>query len=129
MVKRSDKKPSSENYSFIKETIKEHPTDKKSPVKKFLTAAVCGVIFGGCAVGTVALFLPGVIETIEDSTDHHTEVTLVPAVTEAPADLKEQEQTETGEGTANTKESGQNEAQSSTAEDIAAKDTAAGIGK
>ena len=44
MVKRSDKKPSSENYSFIKETIKEHPTDKKSPVKKFLTAAVCGVI-------------------------------------------------------------------------------------
>ena len=50
MVKRSDKKPSSENYSFIKETIKEHPTDKKSPVKKFLTAAVCGVIFGGCAV-------------------------------------------------------------------------------
>ena len=125
MVKRSDKKPSSENYSFIKETIKEHPTDKKNPVKKFLTAAVCGVIFGGCAVGTVALFLPGVIETIEDSTDHHTEVTLVPAVTEAPADLKEQEQTETGEGTANTRESGQNEAQSSTAEDIAAKDTAA----
>ena len=125
MVKRSDKKPSSENYSFIKETIKEHPTDKKSPVKKFLTAAVCGVIFGGCAIGTVALFLPGVIETIEDSTDHHTEVTLVPAVTEAPADLKEQEQTETGEGTANTRESGQNEAQSSTAEDIAAKDTAA----
>lgn len=30
MVKRSDKKPSSENYSFIKETIKEHPTDKKA---------------------------------------------------------------------------------------------------
>ena len=52
MVKRSDKKPSSENYSFIKETIKEHPTDKKSPAKKFLTVAVCGVIFGGCAVGT-----------------------------------------------------------------------------
>ena len=46
MVKRSDKKPSSENYSFIKETIKERPTDRKSPVKKFLTAAVCGVIFG-----------------------------------------------------------------------------------
>ena len=45
MVKRSDKKPSSENYSFIKETIKERPTDRKSPVKKFLTAAVCGVIF------------------------------------------------------------------------------------
>ena len=122
MVKRSDKKPSSENYSFIKETIKERPTDRKSPVKKFLTAAVCGVIFGGCAVGTVALFLPGVIETIEDSPDHHTEVTLVPAVTEAPTDLKEQEQTETGEGTANTRESDQNEAQSSTAEDIAAKD-------
>ena len=119
MVKRSDKKPSSENYSFIKETIKERPADRKSPVKKFLTAAVCGVFFGGCAVGTVALFLPGVIETIEDSTDHHTEVSLVPAVTEAPADLKEQGQTETEEGTANTKESGQNETQSSTAGDIA----------
>ena len=125
MVKRSDKKPSSENYSFIKETIKERPTDRKSPVKKFLTAAVCGVIFGGCAVGTVALFLPGVIETIEDSTDHHTEVTLVPAVTEVPAGRKEQEQTETGEGMANTKVSGQNEAQSSTAEDIAVKDMVA----
>lgn len=34
MVKRSDKKPSSENYSFIKETIKEHPTDKKKPCKE-----------------------------------------------------------------------------------------------
>lgn len=28
MVKRSDKKPSSENYSFIKETIKERQTEK-----------------------------------------------------------------------------------------------------
>ena len=48
MVKRSDKKPSSENYSFIKETIKERPTDRKSPVKKFLTAAVWWCDFGGC---------------------------------------------------------------------------------
>lgn len=35
MVKRSDKKPSSENYSFIKETIKEHPTDKKALQRNF----------------------------------------------------------------------------------------------
>lgn len=52
---RNDKKASSENYSFIKETIKEQPTDRKRLAGKFLTAAVCGVIFGACAAGTMAL--------------------------------------------------------------------------
>lgn len=51
---RNDKKASSENYSFIKETIKEQPTDRKRLAGKFLTAAVCGVIFGACAAGTMA---------------------------------------------------------------------------
>lgn len=123
MVKRSDKKPSSENYSFIKETIKERPTDRKILIKKFLTAAVCGVIFGGCAVGTAALFLPGVIESLEDSTDHHTEVTLVPSVTEAPADLKEQEKTAAGEETEDMKTVGQDTGQSLVTGDIAAENT------
>ena len=44
MVKRNDKEPSSENYPFIKETIKERPADRKMLLHKFLTAAVCGVI-------------------------------------------------------------------------------------
>ncbi len=56
MVKRSDKRNILGELFFYKGDNKRHPTDKKSPVKKFLTAAVCGVIFGGCAVGTVALF-------------------------------------------------------------------------
>ena len=60
MVKRNDKEPSSENYPFIKETIKERPADRKMLLHKFLTAAVCGVILGGCAAGTVALILPEV---------------------------------------------------------------------
>ena len=55
MVKRNDKEPSSENYPFIKETIKERPADRKMLLHKFLTAAVCGVIFGGCAAGTAAV--------------------------------------------------------------------------
>ena len=81
MVKRNDKKPSSENYPFIKETIKERPIDKKDLTRKFLTAAVCGVIFGGCAVGTMALLIPEALESLGKSSEQRTEITLAPSVT------------------------------------------------
>ena len=116
MVKRSDKKPSSENYSFIKETIKERPTERKSIIKKFLTAAVCGAIFGGCAVGTVALFMPELIDSLENSADHRAEVTLAPSVAVASDSQNEQKEMNAGDtGVENTKEP-ESEEQSGTAD-------------
>ncbi|MBU5481617.1 S1C family serine protease [Blautia sp. MSJ-19] len=97
MTKRNDGKTSSENYPFIKETIKERPTDRKLLIRKFLTAAACGVIFGGCAAGTITVFLPGTIRSLWDSSEQHTDVTLAPSVT-AMADedhTKEKSVTET----------------------------------
>lgn len=81
MVKRNDKKPSSENYSFIKETIKEQPTDRRKLLGKFLTAAVCGVIFGSCAACTMALIVPGALEKIGTGSEQKATVTLTPSVT------------------------------------------------
>ena len=84
MTKRNDKKTSSENYPFIKETIKERPTDWNTLVRKLLTAAVCGVVFGGCAAGTAAVLLPGTITSLKGSSEQHTDVTLAPSVTAVP---------------------------------------------
>lgn len=77
---RNDKKASSENYSFIKETIKEQPTDRKRLAGKFLTAAVCGVIFGACAAGTMALIVPKTLERFGTAPDQKAVVTLTPSV-------------------------------------------------
>ena len=57
MANRNDKEISSENYTFIKETIKEQPTKTGLPAK-ILTAALCGVIFGSCAACAMALIVP-----------------------------------------------------------------------
>lgn len=76
----NDKKASSENYSFIKETIKEQPTDRKRLAGKFLTAAVCGVIFGACAAGTMALIVPKALERFGTAPDQKAVVTLTPSV-------------------------------------------------
>lgn len=77
---RNDKKASSENYSFIKETIKEQPTDRKRLAGKVLTAAVCGVIFGACAAGTMALIVPKALERFGTAPDQKAVVTLTPSV-------------------------------------------------
>lgn len=84
MTKRNDKKTSSENYPFIKETIKERPADRKVIIRKLLTAAACGVIFGGCAAGTVAVLLPGMVQSLRGSSEQHINVTLAPSVTAVP---------------------------------------------
>lgn len=77
---RNDKKASSENYSFIKETIKEQPTDRKRLAGKFLMEAVCGVIFGACAAGTMALIVPKALERFGTAPDQKAVVTLTPSV-------------------------------------------------
>lgn len=104
MVKRNDKEPSSENYPFIKETIKERPADRKMLLHKFLTAAVCGVIFGGCAAGTVALILPEVAPSLRKHSEQYTDVTLVPSVT-AASRVDEAEDENASTALANTKPS------------------------
>ena len=63
MAKRNDKEISSENYTFIKETIKEQPTKTGLPAK-ILTAALCGVIFGSCAACAMALIVPKALEKL-----------------------------------------------------------------
>ena len=77
---RNDKKASSDNYYFIKETIKEQPTDRKRLAGKFLTAAVCGVIFGACAAGTMALIVPKALERFGTAPDQKAVVTLTSSV-------------------------------------------------
>lgn len=82
MVKRNDRQPSSENYPFIKETIKERPIDKKNLLHKILTAAICGVIFGSSAAGTAALILPEIVQSMGTTSKQREDVTLVPDETE-----------------------------------------------
>ena len=77
MVKRNDIQPSSENYPFIKETIKERPTDKKNLLHKILMAAFCGVIFGGSAAGTAALVFPGIVQSMGGISKQREDVTMV----------------------------------------------------
>lgn len=89
MVKQNDKRPSSENYPFIKETIKERPSDRKMLIRKFLTVAVCGVIFGGCAAVTISVLLPEVAEP----SGKHTNITLAPSDTAMPESVKKSEET------------------------------------
>lgn len=104
MVKRNDKEPSSENYPFIKETIKERPSDRKLLVHKFLTAAVCGVIFGGCAAGTAALILPETAQSLGKHKEQYSNVTLAPSVTAAPC-VNEAEDESTSAALENNKSS------------------------
>ena len=78
MAKRNDKEISSENYTFIKETIKEQPT-KTGLSAKILTAALCGVIFGSCAACAMALIVPKALEKLGSVAEQKAVVTLTPA--------------------------------------------------
>lgn len=82
MAKRNDKEISSENYTFIKETIKEQPTKTGLPAK-ILTAALCGVIFGSCATCAMALIVPKALEKLGSVAEQKAVVTLTPAAKES----------------------------------------------
>ena len=82
MAKRNDKEISSENYTFIKETIKEQPTKTGLPAK-ILTAALCGVIFGSCAACAMALIVPKALEKLGSVAEQKAVVTLTPAAKES----------------------------------------------
>lgn len=52
-----------QDYSFIKETIKQK--DKKATRKKLAVAAACGIVFGLCAVFTFMLCMPWIMDMLE----------------------------------------------------------------
>ena len=57
MTDRNNRNSLQDKHPFIKETIKEPPSDRKSVAKKLLLASVCGVLFGAC--GNHGSVLPG----------------------------------------------------------------------
>lgn len=79
MTDRNNKKPSEDRYPFIKETIKEPPARRTPIVRKFLTASLCGILFGVCATAAMAVFFPGIIQKLDDSKGENEMVTLTPA--------------------------------------------------
>lgn len=69
-----------ESYPFIKETIKQSPIDKSAVLKKMATAAICGIVFGLCAIFTILVCMPGVIKKAEQESKSNHIVQLTPAV-------------------------------------------------
>ncbi|HIZ22840.1 MAG TPA: S1C family serine protease [Candidatus Blautia faecigallinarum] len=62
MKDRRDNASGSENYHFIKETIKEKPSNTKSILKKAFCLAAGGAVLGCCAAFAFAAFLPAAVE-------------------------------------------------------------------
>lgn len=84
MKDRRDKDIGSENYHFIKETIKEKTDGKKYILKKAAVCAGGGVIFGFCAVFTFVILFPWVVGKVEQSHQQKVDVELsgAPGLTE-----------------------------------------------
>ena len=101
MTDRNNRNSLQDKHPFIKETIKEPPSDRKAVAKKLLLASVCGVLFGACAVATMALFYPGILQKIEGSTGSTATVTLSP---EKNNDEQEKETTENTDRTETQKD-------------------------
>ena len=101
MTDRNNRNSLQDKHPFIKETIKEPPSDRKSVAKKLLLASVCGVLFGACAVATMVLFYPGILQKIEGSTGSTATVTLSP---EKNNDEQEKETTENTDRTETQKD-------------------------
>lgn len=62
MSNKKDKRQESENYRFMKETIKKSPIDKGRCAKRILGIAAGGVLFGVCAALTIAAVFPKAAE-------------------------------------------------------------------
>lgn len=76
MKDRRDRASGSENYHFIKETIKESAFDKKLFFKRTLACATGGLLFGCCAVFAFAAFFPWAVEKIGPSHEKKVDVEL-----------------------------------------------------
>lgn len=76
MKDRRDKDFGSENYHFIKETIKEKPYGKNLVLKKAAAYAAGGMVFGVCAVFTFVALFPWVVEMSGSSRQKKVDVEL-----------------------------------------------------
>lgn len=63
-----------QEYQFIKETVKKQPKENGSLLRRLLMIAGCGVLFGGCAAVTFASVFP-VMADREENTQQKIELT------------------------------------------------------
>ncbi len=64
MKDRKDKASGSENYHFIKETIKKKPSNKKVVIQRAVGLAMGGILLGGCAAFAFVAFLPTAVDKL-----------------------------------------------------------------
>ena len=62
-------KMDTQEYQFIKETVKKQPKENGSLLRRLLMIAGCGVLFGGCAAVTFASVFPVMADRAENRTD------------------------------------------------------------
>ena len=67
-------KMDTQEYQFIKETVKKQPKENGSLLRRLLMIAGCGVLFGGCAAVTFASVFP-VMADREENTQQKIELT------------------------------------------------------
>ena len=69
-----DRRENTQEYQFIKETVKKQPKENGSLLRRLLMIAGCGVLFGGCAAVTFASVFP-VMADREENTQQKIELT------------------------------------------------------
>ena len=62
-------KMDTQEYQFIKETVKKQPKENGSLLRRLLMIAGCGVLFGGCAAVTFASVFPVMADREENRID------------------------------------------------------------
>ena len=67
-------KMDTQEYQFIKETVKKQPKENGSLLRRLLMIAGCGVLFGSCAAVTFASVFP-VMADREENTQQKIELT------------------------------------------------------
>lgn len=103
-----------QDYSFIKETIKQK--DKKATRKKLAVAAACGIVFGLCAVSTFMLCMPWIMDMLEKKGQMRETVQFSP-----PEEVSDQEKEAAQDTSAEKEESDSDTAKEQTENDSAAR--------
>ena len=86
-------KMDTQEYQFIKETVKKQPKENGSLLRRLLMIAGCGVLFGGCAAVTFASVFP-VMADREENTQQKIELTgsdVAETISEEQATEREEE--------------------------------------
>ena len=85
-------KMDTQEYQFIKETVKKQPKENGSLLRRLLMISGCGILFGGCAAVTFASVFP-VMADREENTQQRIELTDSDAV-ETAEKISEEKTTE-----------------------------------